>query len=83
MQQKPETFPVIAFRKGASGKTMYVSHIPGDGGVDWGYTNKVEGNVWQGKVYDPALPLSKWYWQRFAKAHKDAGFYPAPGKPNQ
>lgn len=74
---KPSRFPVIAFRNGANGNPMYVSHLPGDGGVDWGYTNRIGGNVWQGKVYDKAIPLSQWHWQRFAKAHRDASFHQA------
>lgn len=76
---EPEQFPVIAFRNGANGRPMYVSHLPGDGGVDWGYTHRIQGNIWQGKVFDPALPLSRWHWQRFATAHRDARWYGAAG----
>lgn len=34
-------------------KTMYASHKPGDGGVDWGYSPK----------RSEAMPLT-WYWVR-------------------
>ncbi len=59
------TYPVMAWCVW-NGKTRYVSHVPGNGGVDWGYTNRAAGNERNGKIYDKALPLSKHYWQRFA-----------------
>ena len=36
---------------------FYVQNIPGDGGVDWGYTNDVA----------KALPLNKYFAARFRK----------------
>lgn len=57
------TYPVVAWTHWGKGEARYVSHLPGDGGVDWGYTNRIEGN----RGFDKALPLSKWHWQRFAK----------------
>lgn len=43
----------ILYRTDAMGRVMYVSEVPGDGGVDWGYV----GNV------DKAKPMSP-YWRR-------------------
>jgi hypothetical protein len=41
------------------GKTWYVSHRPGDGGVDWGYTLEPA----------KAVPLSVFWLNRFRKLH--------------
>ena len=38
-------------------KTVYVSELPGDGGKDWGYTDK----------RDRAIPLSVYWRRRFEK----------------
>lgn len=70
---QPEHFPVIAWTHGANGAPMYVSHLPGDGGVDWGFTNRAEGSVFFGKTYDKALPLTEYHWRRFAKRERDMG----------
>jgi hypothetical protein len=61
-------FPVYAYTfHTPTSPPAYVSALPGDGGADWGYTNRIEGN----RGFDKALPLSKFHWQRFAKACRD------------
>lgn len=42
---------------GLHGKTVYVAQLPGDGGKDWGYTDKRE----------QAIPLSVYWRRRFEK----------------
>lgn len=66
------TYPVLAWVHASDRKTpMFVAHLPGEGGgVDWGYTNRAQGNEWMGRIYDKAIPLSKWQWQRFAASHR-------------
>lgn len=50
-----------------AGSPMYVSALPGDGGVDWGFGTRIEGV----NGYDKALPLSERQLQRFAKRQRD------------
>ena len=64
--QDQMTYPVIAWTLAHNGAPLYVSQLPGDGGVDWGFTNKAGGTAVGDKVLDKALPLSKAQWQRFA-----------------
>ena len=52
----------IAGRPGnESCMVLWVTHLPGDGGMDWGYSSKSED----------ALPLST-YWQRRFRADCEA-----------
>ena len=61
-------FPVIAWSQ--TGKSvLYVSQFPGDGGVDWGFTDRRDGH----NGFDKAIPLSRYWWERFAKRERDCG----------
>jgi hypothetical protein len=51
--------PTLSGGKPVQGTTWYVSHKPGDGGYDWGYTKDVS----------EAIPLSVWWFHRFQKTH--------------
>lgn len=55
-----------AYRTGSRG-TLWISALPGDGGVDWGYGH-APGDP---SPYDHAVPLTP-YWLRRARA--DARF---------
>ncbi len=47
---------ILAYRFTNRGAPMYVESVPGDGGVDWGYTTKREN----------ALLLNAYFAKRFA-----------------
>jgi hypothetical protein len=53
-------------------QALYVSELPGHGGVDWGYTNDIK----------KALPISEYWWKRFASDRRAcrsiAHCHPAP-----
>lgn len=53
-------------RQNKNGGVWYVQNLPGDGGVDWGYTND----------YKKALPLNKYWARRFLKNLRDVGAVP-------
>jgi len=57
----PERFASTADR--STGRYSYVAQLPGDGGVDWGYTNDPHS------ANDPAIRLSV-YWQRRFRADR-------------
>jgi len=57
------TGQVLAYVYANDHSIMYVSQVPGEGGADWGYTTRKEGHG----GYDVAKPLSRYWWQRFAK----------------
>ena len=53
-----------------TGTCLYVSHLPGEAGADWGYTSKPEGTpaLWPGSgLLDVAKPLNR-HWQRRFRA---------------
>jgi hypothetical protein len=53
---------VVGFRINKStGRPYYAAQKPGDGGVDWGYTNDPNSK------HDPAIHLSPYWVRRFAK----------------
>lgn len=62
-------FPVYAYTHFADGAPMYVAQVKGDGGADWGYTSRIGGS----NGFDLARPLSKYWWQRFAKDQRECG----------
>jgi hypothetical protein len=47
---------MFGYRIAANGRRQYVAQLPGDGGVDWGYTQFTRGTL------DMPLALSP-YWQ--------------------
>lgn len=51
--------PTIRGGKVVAGTTYYVSHRPGDGGVDWGYVTDAS----------KAVPMSAFWRDRFRKLH--------------
>jgi len=57
MQYDADNYPVIGWRTdfGNHHDCLYVSELPGHGGVDWGYTPN----------FDKALPLSRYWHRRF------------------
>lgn len=74
-ESKPLDVPALAHRarSGRDGSVIWVESVPGDGGVDWGYTGNSAA----------AIPLSPYWQRRFAKAMRDVGdgavFVPAGG----
>lgn len=52
-------FDGVAWSVNPWGKTLYIGNLPGDGGVDWGWTEK----------RSEAKPLTP-YWQRRFKADR-------------
>ena len=52
-----------------NGRTWYAQNLPGDGGVDWGYT----------ELPDEALLLSTYWMRRFVANARACGDKIAPG----
>jgi hypothetical protein len=66
---KDNEFPVLAYTHMNDGAPVWVSQVPGEGGADWGYTTREKGH----NGCDVAKPLSKYWWQRFAKDQARVG----------
>ena len=62
-------FPVLAYKFASDNSVLYVSALPGEGGADWGFTTNPKGH----NGLDKAKPLSRYWWQRFAKNERDCG----------
>jgi hypothetical protein len=56
----------VAARQQSNGGLLYVSEVPGDGGVDWGYTHSRER----------ALLLNTYFARRFAADCRRVGCTP-------
>lgn len=71
-REQSDTEPRIAWRYWSAAKPVfYVSQLPGQGGKDWGYTDKPQG-VGPDKL-DRAIPLSPYWQKRFAADCRRAG----------
>jgi hypothetical protein len=53
----------IAYRFFSNGRPFYVSEVKGNGGVDWGYTDKITS----------AVVLNTNQWKSFAKDMRECG----------
>ncbi len=84
MKTKTEPLPCNAIAHTQwNRRIFYVSKLPGDGGADWGFTNKAEGtrmlvigrtqneDTWQ--QLDQAKALTPYWQRRFAKRCFDMG----------
>ena len=59
METDRMTYPVIAWTLAHNGAPLYVSDLPGDGGVDWGFTSKANGTEYARKTYRQSVATFK------------------------
>ena len=73
-QQATTTWVSYYYPNSNTHVALYVSELPGEGGVDWGYTPDAS----------KAKPLTDYWWKRFAANRRHCGHaamcYPAGGR---